>query len=166
MLDTILKTDSRLRVVTPPKHRKALLDAFERSSSSAKAFAAEHGIKYPTFASWIQQRRREVRTATAASAHSHSPSGQPSDQGGASGWVEAFVAPRSTLVGAGPHAPASELAGLSLSLPGGASVVLRHESEVRLAAALLRNLEALTVASPSFSVSVSSPHPVSLPCSC
>jgi hypothetical protein len=54
-----LKTDVLGRVRITAKHRKALLDAFEQSSLSGIKFAAAHGIKYPTFANWVQKRRRE-----------------------------------------------------------------------------------------------------------
>jgi hypothetical protein len=35
-----------------------LLDAFDASVMSGKAFAKHHGINYQTFASWVQKRRR------------------------------------------------------------------------------------------------------------
>lgn len=54
----ILKTDQRGRVRTPAKRREAILDEFERSAMSAQAFAKQCGIKYSTFASWVQRRER------------------------------------------------------------------------------------------------------------
>jgi transposase-like protein len=54
-----LKTDVLGRVRITAKHREALLDAYEQSSMSGAKFAAAHGVKYPTFASWIQKRRRD-----------------------------------------------------------------------------------------------------------
>ena len=54
----IVKTDVLGRIKIDPKHREAMLDAFELSGMSASAFALEHGVKQQTFASWIQKRRR------------------------------------------------------------------------------------------------------------
>ena len=54
----ILKTDGRGRVRTPLAQREGLLDAFERSGLSGMKFAALHGVKYPSFANWVQQRKR------------------------------------------------------------------------------------------------------------
>lgn len=54
----ILKTDALGRVRMPKDRREAILDAFERSGMSGQAFAAHIGVKYPTFATWVQKRRR------------------------------------------------------------------------------------------------------------
>ena len=51
----ILKTDGLGRVRTPAAQREALLDAFERSGLSGMKFAALHGVKYPSFANWVQR---------------------------------------------------------------------------------------------------------------
>jgi hypothetical protein len=56
--ETILKTDVLGRVRTPRERREHLLDEFERSGLSGKKFAALAGIKYPTFATWAQKRRK------------------------------------------------------------------------------------------------------------
>jgi hypothetical protein len=53
-----LKTDVIGRVRITAKHREALLDAYEASSMTGVKFAAAHGVKYPTLASWLQKRRR------------------------------------------------------------------------------------------------------------
>ncbi len=55
----ILKTDALGRVRMPGERREAILDAFEKSGMSGQAFARHIGVKYPTFASWIQKRRRD-----------------------------------------------------------------------------------------------------------
>jgi transposase len=54
----ILKTDALGRVRMPKDRREAILDAFERSGMSGQAFAARIGVKYLTFATWVQRRRR------------------------------------------------------------------------------------------------------------
>jgi transposase-like protein len=46
---------------TGPAERSELLDAFERSGSSAAAFARKHGIRYGTFDAWRRQRRRATK---------------------------------------------------------------------------------------------------------
>jgi len=55
----VLKSDLLGRVRTPAKRREAILDEFERSGMSGQAFAKQFGIKYSTFASWVQRRREE-----------------------------------------------------------------------------------------------------------
>ena len=54
----ILKTDTLGRVWTPREKREELVAAFERSGMSAAAFAKWSGVKYPTFAAWVQKVRR------------------------------------------------------------------------------------------------------------
>ena len=55
----ILKTDVLGRVRMPAERREAILDAFEQSGMSGQAFAKHLGVKYTTFATWIQKRRGE-----------------------------------------------------------------------------------------------------------
>ena len=54
----VLKTDVLGRVRVKPEVREQILDDFERSGMSGRAFAKLHGIHQQTFASWIQKRRR------------------------------------------------------------------------------------------------------------
>jgi len=56
--EVLLKTDRLGRVSVPPETRELLLDRFESSGLSGQAFAAQIGVKYSTFASWVQKRRR------------------------------------------------------------------------------------------------------------
>jgi hypothetical protein len=56
----LIRADSKGRVLVPAAHREVLLDAFERSGQSAMAFSRLHGIKYPTFANWVQCRRKKA----------------------------------------------------------------------------------------------------------
>ena len=122
---SILKTDTRHRVVTPPERRESLLDECERSGLSAARFAALTGLKYPTFASWVQQRRQQRDPATAP---------RPSAAAAASvRWLEAVVGPPPPS-GATPAAP------LLLHLPGGSRLEITHAGQVPLAAALLHAL--------------------------
>ena len=52
----ILKTDALGRVRTPAARRQQLLDEFEKSGASGAKFAELVGVKYQTFASWMQGR--------------------------------------------------------------------------------------------------------------
>ena len=110
----MLKVDEAGRVWTPRELREAALDEFERSGMAATQFAAQIGVKYPTFASWVQKRRKE--------------------RGGRGllPWVEVAVeVPRAT----GSTA-------LSVHLPGGARMEIADSSQAAVAAELLRVLAA------------------------
>lgn len=54
----ILKVDRLGRVRTPRGQREALLAEYERSGMSAVEFAKWSGIKYQTFATWLQKAGR------------------------------------------------------------------------------------------------------------
>lgn len=55
----LIRSNSKGRVLVPAAQRDALLDSFERSGQSGVAFCRQHGLKYPTFATWVQKRRGE-----------------------------------------------------------------------------------------------------------
>ena len=57
--EVLLKTDRLGRVRMPAETRELILDRFESSGLSGQGFAAQIGVKYTTFASWVQKRRRE-----------------------------------------------------------------------------------------------------------
>lgn len=57
-VERILRTDVLGRVQTPADLREAILDEYEKSGLSGTKFAKTRGIKYPTFATWIQKRRK------------------------------------------------------------------------------------------------------------
>jgi len=63
-----LVQDTLGRVRTPREKREQILDEYERSGMSGAAFAALVGVKYPTLASWIQQRRKNGAAASLATA--------------------------------------------------------------------------------------------------
>ena len=54
----VIKTDRLGRMTLSRAHRESLLDAFADSAMSGQAFARSHGIKYTTFANWVQKRHR------------------------------------------------------------------------------------------------------------
>ena len=118
--EIILRTDVLGRVKMPQERREALLDEFEKSGLSGQKFAALVGVKYPTFATWSQKRRR-ARGA-------YRPLKRPKRLR----WLEAVVAPAQNSGDKNP---------LVLELPGGAKVQVPDAQAVVLAAALLRALD-------------------------
>ena len=123
----ILKADALGRVRTPAARREQLLDEFERSGLSGVAFAEFVGIKYQTFATWAQQRRRKHKAAASAK-----PPGQAAAPQQLR-WMEAVIEQA--------QAPAeSTQVALVLHLPGGARVELTEVKQVTLAVALVRAL--------------------------
>ena len=54
----LVQTDAKGRLRIPKEQRKAVLARFEQSGMSAPKFAAVAGIKYSTFAGWVQRYRR------------------------------------------------------------------------------------------------------------
>jgi len=117
----ILKTDKLRRVKTPGVRRESLLDEFERSGLSGQAFATLAGIKYQTFATWVQKRRRQKTGA------GRMKPGDPVR------WLE-------TVVEAAQNSGGKKLAVMVVQLPGGARVEVGDETQAALAAALLRAL--------------------------
>src|SRR5271170_4392738 len=81
--EVILKQDVLGRVKTPKARREQLLDEFERSGLPGQKFAELAGIKYQTFATWAQKRRRECGDYAAGKVKAAKPSVQ---------WLEAVVA--------------------------------------------------------------------------
>ena len=125
--EQILKTDTLGRVRTPRERREALLEEFEQSGMSGTKFAEFIGVKYQTFASWRQERRRRVARATQASPGESAPAGS------ALRWVEALLE--------GPSACGRQsAAALQVHLPGGARLEVSDRAQAALAAELLRAL--------------------------
>jgi len=117
----VLKQDRRGRVRVPRERREALLEEFFRSGLSASEFARMVGIKYPTFANWLQERRRAQ------------PSGADEARevltgGGSVRLLEAVVENHVT-VGNGP--------GLCIELPGGGRLTVHSPAQLAMAAELL-----------------------------
>jgi hypothetical protein len=124
--EEVLKTDVLGRVRVKKARRNALLDEFERGGASAQAFAQMVGVKYQTFASWVQQRRRARKQyPPVAKALPSTPATT-----GALRLVEALVEPTGT------HADGA----LRVQLPGGASLEVHNARQAVLAADLLKAL--------------------------
>ena len=113
----VLKTDKRDRVRTPAHRRDALLNEFERSSLPAVKFSKLIGVRYQTFATWVQKRKQ-----------SQAATPKP---GGSVSFAEAVLEAQA------PHKPS---AALRVVLPGGAAMELSHGRQMPLAAALLKAL--------------------------
>jgi len=54
----LVQTDSKGRLRVSREQRKAVLAKFDQSGMSAAKFAALAGVKYSTFAGWVQRYRR------------------------------------------------------------------------------------------------------------
>lgn len=119
----ILKQDSLGRVRTPKEKREKILAEYERSGMSGVQFAEYAGIKYQTFATWVQKRKRAPSKKTA-----------PAKQAVAGRWLEAVIG--------GSEPPESGKSGLVLELPGGIRMRVEDERQAVLAAAVLRQIGA------------------------
>jgi transposase-like protein len=113
----IIKSDRIGRTRFTDEFKREVVAAFESSSLSGPAFARQCGIKYPTFAAWIAARnaarKRGGRKAAAA--------GPPT-------FLVAEVA------------PCPDASALEVHLPGGAIARVSGAEQLRILAALLRQL--------------------------
>ena len=110
---TIVKNDRSGRTRYPADFKLEALAAFDRSSLSALAFAEQHGIKYPTFTSWLTKRRKQQTQ----SAKDSSP----------------FILAE---IGAASSSPE----GLRVELPGGATAIATTAEATTLVAQLIKAL--------------------------
>ena len=122
--ERVLKTDVLGRVKTPPERREALLDEFEKSGMSGTKFAQFIGVKYQTWASWVQRRRRQravaVKSTGAEARTLH--------------FLEAVVPGKAAL------SAERARAGLRVVLPGGGELEVTTREQAMLAGELLRVL--------------------------
>jgi hypothetical protein len=120
--------NSRGQIRVSRKKREALLAEFDQSGMTGSKFAKQEGIKYTTFANWLQKRRRQ-RSKTIPS-----PKSVP-DTRRKVRWLEAVVD------GSRQKEPA-KLATVTLSVhaPGRVRMELSDDKHVKLAAQLLREL--------------------------
>jgi transposase-like protein len=117
----LLKADACGRVRSTPERRAAILAEFERSGVSAAQFARLAGIKYSTFAQWVQRHRRRH------------PARKPA--GRALRLLEAIVAPNA-------KSPVRADEPLRVHLPGGGQLAVTAPGHIPLVAALLQALAA------------------------
>jgi hypothetical protein len=130
----VLKVDTRGRVRVPAERREALLAEFERSGLSGVKFAQLAGVKYPTFALWVQKRKKARHLAGPAQEAIANPSQTASTLNSARPLrlFEAF----STVA----HGAEERGDGLMVELPGGGVLRVRRPAELSLAVELLRQL--------------------------
>ena len=123
--EQILKVDTLGRVRRTAEQREAILDEFDRSGMSGTGFTAHYGIKYTTFACWLQARRgRRRRVATSNNAGKEKKS-------------TSLALTEVTVEGSVAHAGS-----LRVELPCGVRLDIRDEGGVRLAAGLIEQLRA------------------------
>lgn len=120
----ILKTDALGRVRMPAERREAILDAFGQSGMSGQAFAKHVGVKYTTFATWIQKRRRKRSEYPKKKLPKPSPSQIT--------FVEAQIEK--------PTVPGLQAA-LEVQTAEGLRLMIRSPGEIELAAQLIRSLK-------------------------
>jgi hypothetical protein len=123
------RLDSRGQLRLSRKKREALLAEFDQSELSGSKFAKQEGIKYTTFAYWLQKRRRE-RSKTIPS-----PKSAPGRRSKVR-WLEA-------VVDGSPKREPLKLVTATLIVhgPGGVRLELSDDKQVKLAATLLRELD-------------------------
>lgn len=118
-VERIIKTDVLGRMRTSAARRESLLAEFDQSGLSAVKFADLSGIKYQTFATWVQKRRRKTKV--------------PDKVADPARWLEAVVEQAQPPVTA-------RSAALVLQLPGGTKAEVSDLKQASLAAALIRAL--------------------------
>jgi hypothetical protein len=109
--------DTKGRIRASKEQRRAILSEFERSRVSAARFAKVTGLKYSTFAGWLQRYRRAKRPAHGRQVR----------------LLEAVV---EQAQGPGGQSPAT----MVLHLPGGVRMEVADEKQAALAAVLVRAL--------------------------
>ena len=126
VVDGLIKHDTRGRLRTTRERREALLAEYDRSAMTGRKFAKWAGIKYSTFANWLQARRKLGCRELAA------PVAEPTT---GTRWLEAVVD------GSPQKEPAKvKSAKLIVHGPGGVRLELSDEKQVPWAARLLREL--------------------------
>jgi transposase-like protein len=118
---TVIKTDRMGRMRFSRAQREKILRAFEASGMNGPAFAALHGMKYQTLATWLQKQRRERGAYPEAKAV---PSALAE-------FVEVEMEEEPPVADAPP---------LVLKFPGGAQLIVSNADQVPMAAALLKSL--------------------------
>ena len=131
LTDGIIKVDTRGRMRTTRERREALLAEFDRSGMSGQKFAAWAGIKYSTWANWVQQRRKKQGQVPSAPSETKPGPDAPNNVR----WLEA-------VVGASTQKAAvqSKTGALVVQGAGGMRIEIADEAQVKLAAQLLREL--------------------------
>jgi len=114
----LLKSDSVGRLQTPAEKRAEILREFDRSGVSGVEFSKLIGVKYPTFAGWLRQRRLKGPGSQSRGRRRAKPVE----------FIEAVI-------------PGSKLEPLTVDLPRSVRVQITNSSQVPLVIELLRSLE-------------------------
>lgn len=114
--EAIIRADRRGRLRYTKEQKEAMLAAYRDSGLSGPKFAALHGIKYPTLASWLQKRGRDH-------AENQLDTGDQS--------------PKFILAEVGSGSATA----LEVRMPGGATLMIHSREQVTLAVAVLRELQ-------------------------
>jgi len=125
----IFKRDKMGRVRVTRARREALLNEFERGGTSGAQFAEYVGVKYSTFANWIQKRQRRQGPGVGIANRSRAIKTRRTVP---VRWLETMVD------GEGQESPTG--ARLRVHLPGGAHLELTNGSPAGLAAVLIEKL--------------------------
>lgn len=136
---TILKRDVLGRITMTREQRETLLDEFERSGLKGLPFARMAGVNYPTFASWIQKRRRARGDYGGDGVNKPLVESRKIEARGAVRLLEAVIAPSVE----GQRSVATEVDHLRLlevQLPGGIKLRVADACQAALAAALIKAL--------------------------
>ena len=128
----ILKQDARGRVLVSAVRREALLDEFERSGSSAMRFARLAGLKYSTFANWIQARRRQRALVQPPGCEATEENGLAA-RGGPVRLFEALVEGDPS----GREEARRAEGGVVIELPGGSRMLIGSPVQLEMAAELV-----------------------------
>ena len=115
----IIKPDTRGRNRHAAEFKRQVLDAFGHRGPGGMQFAAQCGVKDPTFASWVKQRREE---------------GASPDPGERKGPA------KQQFLLAGIRDVREEEAGLSVRLPGGVVARVNSRKQVSLLVELVKAL--------------------------
>ena len=113
----IIKTDRKGRIRFNAQRRQELLLEFDRSGLTAPKFAEVTGLKYQTFAAWLQRRRRQGLVPSQAANKSVQ-------------WLETVLSAAAPAAGS-----------LLMKFPGGPVLEVTTSSQALLAAELLRAWE-------------------------
>ena len=123
--DEILKRDELGRLRTSAHRREAILDDFESGAMSGSAYARLHGIRYTTFANWIQKRRRQRGDYAKTKPRTKSPAMELT--------LAEVVLENPSRVESGQATK-----GLRVELPGGATLFVADTGQAVMAAELIR----------------------------
>ena len=127
----VLEQDARGRVRVSVERREALLDEFERSGSSGAKFARLAGIKYATFANWVQKRRKQ-RGSVSMTLSAPTGGNNAVAKAGSVRLFEALVESGSREAQA-----AGRSDGLLIELPGGSRMRIESPVHLEMAAELV-----------------------------